>query len=170
MKYQVVYYSETGNTEKIAKAIFECLPGEDKDIQRLGEYKGDADMYFLGFWVNQGSASMDFLDFLASLEGKKIALFSTCGVGDNPNYHQQIEAQLEAWLPDNCDYRGLYVCQGKMPITVRKRYEDMNKGEDGKAREEMIRNFDRALLHPDNEDIAKVKEFVKAAIQEGKKK
>ncbi len=32
MKTQVLYKSRTGNTEKLAKAIFAAVPGSDKDI------------------------------------------------------------------------------------------------------------------------------------------
>ena len=35
MKTQVLYKSRTGNTEKLAKAIFAAVPGSDKDIARL---------------------------------------------------------------------------------------------------------------------------------------
>mgnify|MGYP001211844672 CR=1 FL=1 len=34
LKYQVVYASRTGNTQKVAAKIFETLPGTSKDIQR----------------------------------------------------------------------------------------------------------------------------------------
>lgn len=35
MKTQVLYKSRTGNTEKLAKAIFEAIPGQCKDIAPL---------------------------------------------------------------------------------------------------------------------------------------
>lgn len=168
MKYQVIYYSETGNTEKIAKAIFEQLPGENKDIQRLNEYKDtEADLYFLGFWIYHGAASIDFLDFLAGLEGKKIALFATCGMGNTEEYYQKIERQIKAWLPENSEYKGLYICQGKMPIAIRKKCEQMKL--EGKEPcdycDKLIENFDRALLRPNEKDLAGAKEFVKEIIQ-----
>ena len=50
MKYLVIYSSRTGNTEKIAMEIFEALPGNSKDIQRVEEQSGEADTYFVGFW------------------------------------------------------------------------------------------------------------------------
>lgn len=37
LKYQVVYASRTGNTQKIAAKIFETLPGTSKDIQKVEE-------------------------------------------------------------------------------------------------------------------------------------
>ena len=72
MKTQVLYKSRTGNTEKLAKAIFAAVPGSDKDIARLdGQTDYDmADIYFIGFWTDRGSASVEVLDYLGSLQGK----------------------------------------------------------------------------------------------------
>ena len=83
MKTQVLYKSRTGNTEMLAKTIFEAIPGNSKDIALLdGQTNYDmADLYFIGFWTDRGTASVEVLDYLGSLEGKKIALFGTCGMG-----------------------------------------------------------------------------------------
>lgn len=37
MKYAVIYTSETGNTEELAKNIFVSLPGNDKKIINAAE-------------------------------------------------------------------------------------------------------------------------------------
>ena len=53
MKTQVLYKSRTGNTEKLAKAIFEAVPGQCKDIAPL-EGQTDyemGDIYFIGFGI-----------------------------------------------------------------------------------------------------------------------
>ena len=44
MKTQVLYKSRTGNTEKLAKAIFEAIPGQCKDIAPLD---GHANSYLI---------------------------------------------------------------------------------------------------------------------------
>lgn len=91
MKTQVLYKSRTGNTEKLAKAIFETIPGKNKDIAPfLGQTDYNmGDLYFIGFWTDRGSASMDVLDYLGSLQGKRIALFGTCGMGQSPEYYKR---------------------------------------------------------------------------------
>lgn len=91
MKTQVLYKSRTGNTEKLAKAIFEAVPGQCKDIAPL-EGQTDyemGDIYFIGFWTDRGSASVEVLDYLGSLQGKKIALFGTCGMGNDLEYYKK---------------------------------------------------------------------------------
>ena len=52
---------------------------------------------------------------------------------------------------------GTYMCQGKMPQVVRDRYEAM---EDSPRRTAMLENFDRALSHPDQGDLAGLKQTV----------
>ena len=81
MEYLVVYSSRTGNTEKLAMEIFGALPGKSKDVQKVEEYRGEADTYFVGFWNHKGICSEDILNFLEGLHGKRVALFGTCGMG-----------------------------------------------------------------------------------------
>jgi flavodoxin len=80
-KILVTYYSETGNTQKIAEAIFSALP-EGAEIKPIGEV-GDVAEYslvFVGFPVHAHSVPLRVEKFLRSLPGgKKIALFSTHG-------------------------------------------------------------------------------------------
>lgn len=52
---------------------------------------------------------------------------------------------------------GSYMCQGKMPQPVRDRYEAM---EESPHRTSMLENFDRALSHPDADDLARLKAAV----------
>ncbi len=168
MKYQVIYYSETGNTEKIAKTIFEELPGTDKDIQRITEYRDrDADLYFLGFWVYHGAPSMEFLDFLSGFTGKKVALFATCGMGNADDYYQRMERQVMAWLPEDIEYKGMFICQGKMPMGVRKACEKMQveRNKSYEYCERLITNFDQAMLRPDENDLKNARAFVKKIIE-----
>ena len=86
MEYLVVYSSRTGNTEKLAMEIFVALPGKSKDVQKVEEYRGEAETYFVGFWNHKGICSEDILNFLEGLHGKRVALFGTCGMGQDRQY------------------------------------------------------------------------------------
>lgn len=171
MKTQILYKSRTGNTEKIAKAIFEAIPGTCKDIAILdGQTNYDmGDIYFIGFWTDRGSASVEILDYLGSLQGKKIALFGTCGMGGNPEYFKKIEDSIRVFIEDDNEYLGAFMCQGKMPMSVREKYVKMTTPENEKQMNAMIRNFDMALLHPDEQDLQNVKEFVRGIYDRIKK-
>ena len=64
-------------------------------------------------------------------------------------------------IPEDCEYLGGFLCQGKMPIQVRKRYEAMQNTSNTQQVEMLLHNFDEALLHPDRQDLKAVADFVK---------
>ncbi|MGD1972050.1 MAG: flavodoxin family protein [Desulfobacterales bacterium] len=52
MKALVAYYSESGNTEKLAKAIFDGISIPEKEMVPIGEASvKDHDVIFVGFPV-----------------------------------------------------------------------------------------------------------------------
>jgi flavodoxin I len=81
MKALVTYYSQTGNTEKIARAIYETIHFEKeilpiRDVKNLQGY----DIIFAGFPVQAHSVPAAFLPFFKKLPaGQDIALFCTHG-------------------------------------------------------------------------------------------
>ena len=57
---------------------------------------------------------------------------------------------------------GSFMCQGKMPLSVRQRYEGMKKQPIHLPNlDALIENFDNALSHPDAEDLERLKQAVK---------
>lgn len=165
LKYKVVYSSRTGNTEMLATAIYSELPEKEKDIEELTEDTAadDAQIYLVGFWTDKGNCQQETKDFLKKLKGKKVLLFGTCGFGQSQEYYDQIEERVKKFLPGECTYLGCFLCQGKMPMTVREKYQQMLQDEKKKSMaENMIKNFDRALLHPNEEDFRRAVEFVRS--------
>lgn len=162
MSVQVLYSSKTGNTEQLAKVIFKAIPMGRKDIQRFEGQKDYemADIYFVGYWTDRGSASFDVLDYLGELHNKKIALFGTCGMGGSEEYYKQIEENIKAFISDDNEYLGAFMCQGKMPIQIRDKYEGLRTDTNQKQIDAMIRNFDEAILHPDKQDLLEAEKFV----------
>ena len=160
LDYLVLYQSESGNTKKIAASIFSRLPGNSKDLIDIDTDKTipEANVYFIGFCVHRGSCSMEVSDFLSDLSGKQIALFGTCGMGDSPEYYKDIAGRVSAWIEADNDYLGYFICQGKMPQSVRDRYIKMKENPEHPANLDMlIENFDRALSHPDADDLERLK-------------
>ena len=163
MGVQIVYTSRTGNTEKLAEAVFAAVPIKEKNVKRIEERteRDDGEMYLVGFWTDRGTASSEILDLLGNLHGKKVALFGTCGMGNDPQYYKRILNGVAAFIPEDCEYLGGFLCQGKMPIQVRKRYEAMQNTSNTQQVEMLLHNFDEALLHPDRQDLKAVADFVK---------
>jgi flavodoxin len=78
-KILVAYYSLTGNTQKVAEAIYESLP-ELKVLRPIDEAADldKFDLIFVGFPVHAHSVPMKVEKFLRAVpHGKKVALFST---------------------------------------------------------------------------------------------
>ena len=162
LEYLVLYDSESGNTKKIAAAIFSRLPGNSKDLIDINTDKAipEARVYFIGFCVPRGTCSLRVSDFLGDLSGKAIALFGTCGMGDSPEYYKRIEQSVSAWIESDNQYLGSFICQGRMPQKVRQKYEAMRNEENAKQMDYFIRNFDQALPHPDSLDEEHARVFV----------
>lgn len=171
-QYQIVYTSQTGNTEKLAKQIFETIHTDAKDIYCLNEETAnyDADIYFIGFWTNRGSCSMELLDFLDGLEGKKVALFGTCGMGGHPEYFKSIETNILAFLDDSNEYLGAFMCQGEMSQQIKEKYHaKLKENPDDERIKFMIENFDHAIGHPNQEDLDNVTAFAKEMLEKAEK-
>jgi flavodoxin I len=82
MRVLVTYYSETGNTEKLAKGVYDGIVFVEKRIAPTKSVGGvtDEDLFFVGFPVHAHSVPLKVEKFLRKIpEGKKIALFATHG-------------------------------------------------------------------------------------------
>lgn len=75
--------------------------------------------------------------------------------------------RVQANLGQGCTLVGSYMCQGKMPQAVRRRYEAMLAAPDHAPNlEAMIEDFDHALSHPDTADLDGLTKAVLAAGRE----
>lgn len=151
MSYSIVCSSRTGNTALLAQTIRDTLPASDCVYFGAPDAKAlAADTIYAGFWTDKGTCDEQVAQFLQSLNGQKVFLFGTAGFGGAPAYFEQILNRVRENLPETTELIGSYMCQGKMPAAVRARYEAM---EDNPRRAAMIENFDRALSHPDAQDL-----------------
>ena len=162
MRYAIVFSSRTGNTRLLADTLRSCLPPEDccyfgtPDPAAL-----EADALYVGFWTDKGHADDATTEFLKQLQGKKVFLYGTAGFGGSEEYFEKILKAVQKSLDKSNTLTGSFMCQGKMPLSVRQRYEKM------KAQpiplpnvDALIRNFDSALSHPDAEDLEHLKHAV----------
>lgn len=160
MGYAVVFSSRTGNTALLAETIRDALSPEDclyfgpPDPKALA-----ADTVYAGFWTDKGACDGTMAAFLEGLMNQRVFLFGTAGFGGAPAYFDQILSRVRQHLAPSVQVTGTYMCQGKMPQAVRDRYAAM---EDSPQRTAMLENFDRALAHPDEQDLAKLRAAVEA--------
>lgn len=140
--YSIVCNSLTGNTKMLADKISEILPSDDND-----------DIVFVGFWTDKGNADSKTIEYLKGLKDKKIFLFGTCGFGGSVTYFDRILTNVKKNIDSSNEIIGEYMCQGKMPSSVRERYLKMKESDNcPPSIDVLIDNFDRALSHPDEKD------------------
>lgn len=161
LEYAVLYQSETGNTGQLAAEIFEVIPSDRKDLINLSGCKEipEAEVYFVGFGVHKGTCGRRVIDCLSQLSNKKVVLFATCGAKPMEEYRKTVESNVTVWLENDNEYLGMFMCQGKMLMEVRKKYEESQTPENVTHIKRMLENFDEAMLHPNTEDLNNVREF-----------
>ena len=126
MSYAIVFSSKTGNTALLAQTLQEQLPQTDCC------YFGAPDAAAL---------AADTLYVLQQLRDKRVFLFGTAGFGGSAPYFEKILAATRKALDGSNTVIGSFMCQGKMPMSVRQRYEAM------KAQPAHIPNLDAGFPH-----------------------
>ena len=161
MSYSIIYSSRTGNTKMLADTIQSVLNAEE--CVYVGEPSQEslkADRLYVGFWTDKGRCNDEIADFLKTVTTQEVFLFGTAGFGGEASYFEKILTKTKKYLPSSATVVGTYMCQGKMPMSVRERYEKLSKGPIPNIKM-LIENFDKALSHPDADDCQKLKDLVK---------
>ncbi|MCC8076556.1 MAG: flavodoxin family protein [Clostridiales bacterium] len=172
MEFLVLYSSRTGNTEKVAEAIFDALPGRSKLIESVEDYDGTENpgLVFLGFPVNRGNCPMDVVDALEKLEGKRLAIFATCGMGDE-TYQQRIRHNIDVWMPDVYIDLGFFCCQGAIAPAFLKELREQEASVSPQMVEAMEAQQQQSVGHPDAADLDRARQFAKEVLgRAGRKK
>ncbi len=161
MKTLVTYFSETGNTRKVAEAIFEEIKGK-KEIKEISEVESieGYDLTFVGFPIQAFAPPKPVKLFLQNkCGGKQLALFMT---------HAQREDfdELGGWLEtcrkaaEGASLVGLFNCQGEILNSILNamaknadpymqklaKGASTSKGQPDAARLERARSFARGIM------------------------
>jgi flavodoxin len=162
VKYLVVYFSLTGNSRKVADAVFQALPG-DKTIQPLDETVNldGIDLTFICFPVMQFGPPAIVRKFMAEqAAGKRVALFITHAMFSE-SFDLQHNAMLKKELEkcrsacSHSQLAGLFHCQGELSEKVARELMA--------TKIPMLMDFagmrPLTLGHPDLADLEKAKTF-----------
>ena len=132
----------------------------------LATQASEADVVFVGFWCDKGSCSPSVQHFLQGLAGKRVFLFGTCGFGESDEYFAQILDRVRAYLPVDARFIGGAMCQGKMGMGVKRRYEGMLEKDPENAQARMlIDNWNKAQSHPNEDDVSRIAAAAKEALE-----
>ena len=161
-RYSIIFSSATGNTKLLAETVHQALPREG--CAYFGPWNREipaSPVVYVGFWTDKGNADPDTLALLKELRNKKVFLFGTAGFGESPAYFERVLGNVRTALDESNQVIGEYMCQGKMPQAVKDRYLQMKaQPEHPQNVDALIANFDRALSHPNKEDLEKLRQTV----------
>ena len=164
MKYEIAYISQSGNTEKLAHGIADRLPHHTTFVTDLAteEITQKADVYLIGFGVNKGMVPLRVMEVLDKLHGKTSLFFVTSGLNPVKEYKELIERKLSPFMPDECDYRGLFMCPGKFPDAVLESARRMLEADaDNKMAIKVLEDAELSQDHPNETDFENAYRFVK---------
>ena len=154
MKALVVYYSESGNTEKLAKAIYDGIDIAEKEMVPISEADvKDHDVIFVGFPVQASSVPSEAETFIKRVpEGKKLAFFVTHG--SLRGGQLAISALYHAFsLALKVTVLGTFGCRGQVKPNL---IDALLKNPEHKA---WAMEAQSAAGHPDQADLEDGKEF-----------
>lgn len=161
MKVLVAYMSKTGNTRKIAEAIYGEIAHE-KEIKKIEDVEdiGAYDFAFLGFPMRQLGPDKTAKEFMQKhcRDGRKVALFVTHAAPEGPG-------ELSKWLEgfkqaaSGAELVGMFDCQGQLASGVKfmmrlapnkefRRWAKMDnsKGQPDAIRVDKAREFARGIM------------------------
>jgi len=157
MKVLVTYYTQTGNTEKVAKAIYEAV-NVQKEILPVSGVKAVAgyDLVFCGFPVQAHSVPGKIAEFIKTLpKGQKVAFFATHGSLRGGQLPRQA-FESATGLAVNLKVLGQFGCRGKVDPKV---IDALMKKPEHKAWAEEALG---ANGNPDAADLKEAAEFAQA--------
>lgn len=166
MKVLVTYFSQSGNTEKIAKAICEeAAKAADVDLKKLEELTpdmvADYNCIFMGSPIHSGSLAApvkECLKVLKETSGQQMAGFMTHMAPAYPK--QEMEAFADpmktACKEKGIEFVGCFDCQGFLAETMHEPVQKMLKMED----EQWAEMVKQMTGRPNQEDVDNAKAFV----------
>lgn len=163
MQYQISYYSPNGYAETLANAFFQMMP-RDTGVSNLEkEVTPYADIQLVGFdmgGTNLDAIPVSVMEYLEKLEGKVIFLFATVPFQPNDYVRSRVDNSVIPFLPDECDYRGLYLCSAQPSSSLLQGLKHLVSHQPNNARaKHWLERCQDAVGHPDETDIQKGCQF-----------
>ncbi|MCK4669267.1 flavodoxin domain-containing protein [Candidatus Bathyarchaeota archaeon] len=179
LKVLVTYYSETGNTEKIARAIYEEVSKEHEAyLKKINEVTADAlnnyELVFLGSACHSADLAAPvkkILDAVPTSPRFKLAGFfthSTLCSGDSARTQKLFDRWAgkcivsfdKVSMEKRIDFKGYYHCQGvpSLPIQEFIKKEIIESADEWKGYIKEVRK------HPSSEDVQEAKSFAREVL------
>jgi flavodoxin len=162
MKALVAYFSQTGQTRKVAEAVYEAVTGE-KELKELSEVESleDYDLSFIGFPIIAFGPAKQGKDFLEEhAAGKKVALFITHAAPED-------QEGVQEWLAGcreaaaSADLVGMFDCQGELSEQI----ADALMNSDSPEMQSFGKRRPETIGQPDENRLEKARAFAREIIK-----
>jgi len=145
MKVLVTYYTMTGNTEKLAKAIHqEVSKGHESYLKKVDEVNQERlnlhDLIFVGSPTHAGNLAAPVKKFLGELPqspGFKVAAFITHSSPDKRDFEQCLKSFEASSKDKGFAFLGCYDCQGCLAPEIQPYVKEARKASDAEWAEVM---------------------------------
>jgi flavodoxin len=151
MKSIVVYSSQTGNTKKLAEAVYSAL-GPEKMICKIEEAPdpSEFDLICIGFWLMAGKPDPKSQEYLRKvIKNQKLFLFATHGASATSRQAQNAMEEAIRLAPES-DMIGSFTCSGEVNPKVLERAGSKPEPP------AWLDDAPKAVGHPDQTDLKNV--------------
>ncbi|MBD3194030.1 MAG: hypothetical protein GF317_03175 [Candidatus Lokiarchaeota archaeon] len=171
MKILVCYYSNTGNTKKVAEAIFSQIQkknheAEIKSIKKLDHSSlKDYDLVFLGSGIYASRIHKSIIKVLKKIEQfpKKFAFF--CTHASLEFYQKPFKKVMRILNKNNVDVIGEFDCVGENIGIPEEQQNAMLEKLPPDQKERAIQDKDKIKGHPDAADLVNAQAFASQVLK-----
>ena len=158
MKNVIIYSSKTGNTKKIAEAIYEVISDVEihsaDDISHL-EYE----TIIIGGWIDKGTFDQKALEILKKIKNKNVAYFFTLGASIESDHAEYCKKNIEEVIISNENILlGSFVSQGKIDPKLIAGLLNLPKDHKMYPSKERMDRWEMAKEHPSAQDLERAKD------------
>lgn len=166
MKIAVIYSSKTGNTRKIAEAVFKGAGADTRLLSVEDDFEsGNYDLVFIGYWVDKGSPNQEAAEFMATINNKKVALFATLGAYPDSQHAEDSLEKGKSFLGKNCEVVDSFICQGAIDPRLIEWMRTLPKDHPHSPDKKRIKRWEDASNHPDSKDLKNAREFAENVLR-----
>lgn len=159
--FAIIYSSKTGNTRKVAEALWAAAPErcdifQAESAPALDNYK----VLFLGYWVDKGSPNAKMKELLLGLDNKNIVFFQTLGAEPKSNHAMACFANAGKLVQPSCRIMGALSIRGAIDPQLIAAMQKLPQGHPHAPSAESRARWEAAAPHPDAADLEEAKQFM----------
>ncbi|NHJ85563.1 MAG: flavodoxin [Asgard group archaeon] len=166
MKILVTYYSRSGNTKKIAEAIYNVIKNQ-KELLAIEQVKEveQYDLLFIGTPIEKHGPVKSVVEFIRDkITDQQIAIFFTHAAAEHMEFVSMYRNKCIQLINNSNKLLGIFNCQGELSEEV----ADFMIQSENSQLQQFARMRQYTLNQPDAERLIKAQEFAKKILIQSK--